>query len=160
MFGLSFWRTGKVIKMNFKPVQASSQRCLSLLSNSISASRQGYSLRQSQICDYYEQTYQMTGPIWLITHFYTPLLNRILKYTHHQAIFDCLFTVVRVSIDEQEWIDSLDLLRKLCQSCIVNGITSDDHVEYLYKMVKEIRDNISKDKNGTVFAFLDGISSS
>jgi len=42
----------------------------------------------------------------------------------------------------------------------VNGITSDDHVEYLYKMVKEIRDNISKDKNGTVFAFLDGISSS
>ena len=78
----------------------------------------------------------MAGPIWLITHFYESLISNVLKYTHHQPIFDCLFTLVRVSIDEQEWIDSLDLLKKLCQSCVANGVTSDDHIEYLYQMVK------------------------
>ena len=71
-----------------------------------------------------------------------------------------MFTLVRVSIDEEEWIDSLHLLRRLCRSSIANGVTSDLHTEFLYKMVKEIRDNITKDKNRTVFAFLDGIISS
>ena len=49
------------------------------------------------------------------------------------------------------------LLNKLCESTIVNEETSDRHIEFVYKKVKEVKDNISQDKNRTVFAFLEGI---
>lgn len=39
-------------------------------------------------------------------------------------------------------------------------MTSDLHIENIYKMVKEVSDNICNDKNRTVFAFVKAITNS
>ncbi len=49
------------------------------------------------------------------------------------------------------------MLSKLCESVVIKGMTSDLHIENLYNMVKEVADNISNDKNRTVFAFVSAI---
>lgn len=59
-------------------------------------------------------------PILLISHFHPALVHNILKYTHHEPIFKCLFTLVRISIEEDEWKDSLNLLKQLYQSALIN----------------------------------------
>jgi hypothetical protein len=65
--------------------------------------------------------------------------------------------LVLVSLEGQEWKYSLSVLGKLCESVVVNGVTSDLHIENIYKLVKEVSDNISSDKNRTVFAFVTAI---
>lgn len=66
-----------------------------------------------------------------------------------------IFNVVLASLQEQEWKLSLNLLKMLCQSAVSAGTMLDSHVENVYMMVKDVSNNIEKDKHNTIFAFTD-----
>lgn len=78
----------------------------------------------------------------------------MLQATQYEAILKVLLNLVLVSMQEQEWKKSLALLKALCLSGISLGATLDSHVENLFLMVKEVDNNIDKDVNKTIFAFI------
>lgn len=78
-----------------------------------------------------------------------------MHFTHHEAVFRVIFTLVLVSLQEQEWDRSLKVLRELCSSGVKDERTLDSHIENMHWMVKEVSNNISNDKDGTIFAFID-----
>lgn len=72
-------------------------------------------------------------------------------------MFKIVFSLVLVSLQEQEWKKSLNLLKLLCLSAIKDEATLDTHIENVYWMVKEVSNNITKDIHNTIFAFVDSI---
>jgi hypothetical protein len=78
----------------------------------------------------------------------------MLQATEYEAVFKVLLNLVLVSLQEQEWKKSLALLKSLCLSGISLGATLDTHVESLFLMVREVDNNIDKDVNNTIFAFI------
>lgn len=53
-----------------------------------------------------------------------------------------VLNVILVSLQEQEWKLSLNLLKMLCQSAVAANTTLDSHVENVYLMVKDVSNNI------------------
>lgn len=53
-----------------------------------------------------------------------------------------VLNVILVSLQEQEWKLSLNLLKMLCQSAVAANATLDSHVENVYLMVKDVSNNI------------------
>jgi len=94
-------------------------------------------------------------PILIINLFSQELLDRLINFTQYEVIFKVLFTLVIASLEEQEWHKSLAVLKNLCLSALNGEVTSDQHVESIFIMVKEVSNNISKDKHRSIFAFID-----
>jgi hypothetical protein len=78
-----------------------------------------------------------------------------MHFTHHEVVFRVIFTLVLVSLQEQEWDRSLKVLKDLCQCGVKDELTLDSHIEHMHWMVREVSNNISNDKDGTIFAFID-----
>ena len=76
--------------------------------------------------DYYNEKYkEIDYPILLVTHFSEELVGKITRFTHFEPVFRCLFSLVLVSLEEQEWTSSLTVLTRLCDSSIKDKMTSD-----------------------------------
>ena len=78
-----------------------------------------------------------------------------MRHTQYEAVWKVVFNVILVSLQEQEWKLSLNLLKMLCQSAVGSAGTLDSHVENVHLMVKDVSNNIEKDKHNTIFAFID-----
>lgn len=83
------------------------------------------------------------------------LVGKLIKHTQYEAVWKVVFNVILVSLQEQEWKLSLNLLKMLCLTAVKAAATLDSHVENVYMMVKDVYNNIEKDKNNTIFAFTD-----
>jgi hypothetical protein len=83
------------------------------------------------------------------------IVERLLKFTQYEAVFRVLFNLVLASLQEQEWRRSLSVLKLLCLSGVGPEGLRDSHVEHVHWMIKEVSNNISNDKNRTIFAFID-----
>lgn len=45
----------------------------------------------------------------------------------------------------------------LCSSVVIGGSLSDIHLDNIYAMLKDVSNNIEKDRHNTIFAFTDAI---
>jgi hypothetical protein len=108
----------------------------------------------SRVTEYFE-SHSTSKSIMLIWQLGEALLEKLLSFTHFEAIFKIIFHVVLASLQEQEWKLSLNLLRQLCQSSIEGGVTRDSHIENVHMMLKDVSNNIQKDIHNTIFAFTD-----
>ena len=81
-----------------------------------------------QVCDFYEEQLEGDSLIVLIDHFNAPTLACLVHNLQFEPVFKIAYQLVLVSLLEQEWKQSLQLLSDLCLQCVSDGELKDSHV--------------------------------